>query len=212
MIFFETEADPTLWFPLPLHWTEQDQEEMIKWSVMCAEIVHQRHKTWWRRPKRLTIADRFAQLAEAHPHPSIPARQAFLYSGDARMIPQPVYALVAQSEGKDRDAGLRAVLQANEENPVRPPDITEFHSARLGHGMRCIRYFGNESSPGASVNYGWWSEEHQTYATVRTVSPDVDWLTTNLGNPGRRHLPCLRRVHDQQRRLHRCSLRQRQVG
>ncbi|MEV0170948.1 hypothetical protein AB0I00_07450 [Streptomyces sp. NPDC050803] len=180
MIFFETEADPTRWFPLPLHWTEEDQDEMVKWSVMCAEIVYQRHKTWWRRPKRLTLADRFLQLAEAHPVPNVPADQAFLFCDDPRRIPQPFYALAAQSEGENREAGLRTIVQATDENPVRPPDVTEFHSDRLGRGLRCIRYFGSESDLNASLNYGWWSEEHEVYASVRTVSTEVEWLTANL--------------------------------
>ncbi|WAZ23369.1 hypothetical protein STRCI_004708 [Streptomyces cinnabarinus] len=184
MIFFETEADPTHWFPLPLHWTARDQEEMVKWSLMCAEIVRHRHRKWWYRPRRIRIAERFLRLAEAHPVPNVPADQAFLYAGDARRVPQPFYALAAGPEGEDREAGLRTMVQADEENPVRPPDVVEFRSDRLGRGLRCIRYFGSGSGSerdlNASLNYGWWSEEHRVYVSVRTVSTDVPWLMANL--------------------------------
>ncbi|GAB2876688.1 hypothetical protein GCM10027074_50930 [Streptomyces deserti] len=183
MISFDTEADPTEWFPMPLHWPDrdEDQDEMAKWSVICAEIVHHRHKKWWRRPNRLVIADRFMQLAEAHPIPDVPAHQAFLYGGDPRRIPQPFYALVVQPEGEDRESGLLTIVQASEENPVRPPDVVEFDSDRMGRGLRCLRYFGEEGSPAVSLNYGWWSEEHQVYASVRTVSTEINWLTANIG-------------------------------
>lgn len=182
MIFFEFDADPAEWFALPLHWTdtEQDQDEMVKWSLMCAGIVRQRHKKWWWRPKQLTIADHFLQLAEAHPLPNVPAHQAFLYGGDPRRIPQPVYALAAQSEGPDRESELRMMVQATAEHPIRPPDVTEFHSDRLGRGLRCIRYFG-DNGRSLSLNYGWWSAEYQVYATVRTVSTEPEWLTANMG-------------------------------
>ncbi|GGS88868.1 hypothetical protein [Streptomyces violaceus] len=182
MIFFEFEADPTEWFPLPLHWTdnERDQDEMVNWAVTCGEIVHQRHKRWWRRPKRLAIADYFLQLAEAHPIPNVPAHQAFVYGGAPGRVPQPFYALAGQSEGKDRETELRMMVQATGDHPVRRPDISEFHSDRLGRGLRCLRYFG-DSGVYASLNYGWWSDEHQVYATVRTVSTELDWLTANMG-------------------------------
>ncbi|GAA3496063.1 hypothetical protein GCM10019016_031640 [Streptomyces prasinosporus] len=182
MIFFETDADPTEWFPLPLHWTDQerDQDEMVKWSVLCAEIVHRRHKKWWRRPRRLALADRFLQLAEAHPHPNIPAHQAFLHSGDPRRVPQPVYALAVSSEGGDREVELRTIVQAAEENPVRPPDVVEFHSDRMGRGLRCLRLFGDAADPAVSLTYGWWSEDHRIYASVRTVATEPSWLTANI--------------------------------
>ncbi|MXM62458.1 hypothetical protein GR925_03080 [Streptomyces sp. HUCO-GS316] len=180
MIFFETEADPTAWFPMPLHWTDQDQDEMVKWSVTCAEIVYQSHKKWWRHPRRLVLADRFMQLAEAHPLPNVPAQQAFLYGGDPRRIPQPFYALAMKADGEDRESSLRTLVQATEENPVRPPDVVEFESHRLGRGLRCLRYFGAERTLNASLNYGWWSEEHQLHASVRTVSTELKWLTANI--------------------------------
>ncbi|GAA2607973.1 hypothetical protein GCM10010304_68550 [Streptomyces roseoviolaceus] len=182
MIFFEFEADPTEWFPLPLHWTdnERDQDEMVNWAVTCAEIVHQRHKRWWRRPKRLAIADHFLQLAEAHPIPTVPAHQAFVYGSAPGRVPQPFYALAGQSEGKDQETELRMMVQATGDHPVRRPDVSEFHSDRLGRGLRCLRYFGDNGGYG-SLNYGWWSEEHQVYATVRTVSTELDWLTANMG-------------------------------
>ncbi|TPQ22076.1 hypothetical protein [Streptomyces sporangiiformans] len=180
MIFFETEADLTEWFPMPLHWTAHHQNEIDKWSATCAEIVYQRHKKWWRRPNRLALANQFLQLIEAHPNPKIPADQIFLYGGDPRRIPQPFYALAMQSDGEDREAGLRTIVQATEENPVRPPDVGAFDSERIGQGLRCLRYFGDPGDLAVSLNYGWWSEEHQVYASVRTVTDEVGWLATNL--------------------------------
>ena len=96
------------------------------------------------------------------------------------MLPQPFYALAAQSGGEDHEDGLRIMVQAADKNAARPPEITPFHSERLGHGLRCIRYFGDPSDPGASLNYGWWSEEHQVYASVRTVPPEAAWIRANL--------------------------------
>ncbi len=56
----------------------------------------------------------------------------------------------------------------------------EFDSDRIGSGLRCLRYFGDEDGLGVSLNYGWWSEEHQMYASIRTVTDEVGWLATNL--------------------------------
>jgi hypothetical protein len=181
MIFFEVAADPLQWFHLPLHWTEEDQDEKIKWSLMCAEAVRHQHKTWWRRPKRLKLAERFLQITEVHPAPNIPADQAFLYAGDPRRIPQPFYALAGPLEGVDCETGLRTIVQATKENPVRPPEVADFHSPRLRQGLRSLRYFGSEGALNVSLNYGWWSEELKVYASVRTVSTEHDWLNAHLG-------------------------------
>jgi hypothetical protein len=180
VIFFETEADPTEWFLMPLHWTSQNQRETEEWAATCAEIVYQRHKKWWRSPNRNMLANLFRQLIEVHPLPDVPAHQAFLYGGDPRRIPQPFYALVVQPESEDREADLRIVVQAAEENPIRPPDVEAFDSDRIGPGLRCLHYFGDEGELGVSLNYGWWSEEHQVYASVRTVTAEVGWLATNI--------------------------------
>lgn len=180
MIFFETEADPTEWFPMPLHWTALHENEIADWTTTCAEIIYRRHKKWWRNPDRMALAHRFRQLIEAHPNPSIPAHQAFLYGGDPRRVPQPFYALAVQTEGGDREVELHTVVQAYGENPVRPPDVVSFDSSRIGLGLRCLRYFGDEEGLAVSLNYGWWSEEHQIYASIRTVTMDVGWLATNL--------------------------------
>lgn len=34
-------------------------------------------------------------------------------------------------------------------------EIAEFHSDRLGRGLRCLRHFGDKSVKD-SLNYGWW--------------------------------------------------------
>ncbi|MFI8206089.1 hypothetical protein [Streptomyces sp. NPDC085937] len=180
MIFFETEADPTEWFLMPLHWTNLHQAEIDEWSATCAEIMYRRHKKWWRSPNRDVMAHSFRMLVEAHPHPSIPAHQVFLYGGDPRRVPQPFYALVVQPEDGDRDKELRSVVQASETSPNRPPDVVKFDSDRIGPGLRCLRYFGDEDGLGVSLNYGWWSEEHQLFASIRTVTDEVAWLATNL--------------------------------
>lgn len=177
MIFYETEADPAAWFLLPLHWKASDVEQIEEWAQTCAEIMYRRHKGWWRKPDRNALTARFRLLQETHPHPSIPADQVFLYGGDPRRVPQPVYALSVGSDGEDRETGLRKVVQADEQNPIRPPDVTPFTSERMGvEGLRCLRYFGDGGQLCVSVNYGWWSEEHQVYASLRTVSGDLGWL------------------------------------
>ncbi|MGA5120196.1 hypothetical protein [Streptomyces pseudogriseolus] len=180
MIFFETEADPTEWFLMPHHWTDLHQSEIDEWSATCAEIIYRRHKKWWRSPNRDALVRSFRLLIESHPHPSIPAHQVFLYGGDPRRVPQPFYALAVQPESGDRDGELRSVVQATEKDPPRSPDVMDFDSDRIGPGLRCLRYFGDEDGLGVSLNYGWWSEEHQLYASVRTVTDDVGWLATNL--------------------------------
>ncbi|MDT9701758.1 hypothetical protein [Streptomyces sp. P17] len=180
MIFFETEADPTEWFLMPLHWTTLHQREIEEWAATCAEISHRRNKKWWRASNRDALTSRFRRLIEAHPNPSVPAHQAFLYGGDPRRIPQPFYALAVHPEGEERESGLHIVVQATEENPIRPPEITEFNSDRIGPGLRCLRYFGSEGELGVSLNYGWWSEEHQVYASIRTVTAEIGWLVTQL--------------------------------
>ncbi|MFC9680797.1 hypothetical protein [Streptomyces sp. NPDC056948] len=127
MIFFEFEADPTEW-----------------WSGLsrAGRSFIKRHKRWW-RPKRHAIADHFLQLAETHPLPNVPAHQAFVYGGAPGRVPQPFYALAGQSEGKDRETELRMMVQATGDHPVRRPDVSEFPSDRLGRGLRCLRYFGD---------------------------------------------------------------------
>ncbi|MGA5127343.1 hypothetical protein ACPCAG_29095 [Streptomyces pseudogriseolus] len=180
MIFFETEADPTEWFLMPHHWTDLNQSEIDEWSATCAEIIYRRHKKWWRSPNRDALAQSFRLLVQSHPHPSIPANQVFLYGGDPRRVPQPFYALVVQPESGDRDRELRSVVQATEKGSTRSPDVMNFDSDRIGRGLRCLRYFGDEEGLGVSLNYGWWSEEHQLYVSVRTVTDDVGWLATNL--------------------------------
>lgn len=178
MIFFETEADPTEWFLMPLHWTELDQDKIEDWSETCAEIMFRKHKKWWNSPNKKALTARFRQLLEAHPHSAIPADQVFLYGGDPRRIPQPFYALAAQTSGEDHHPGLLKLVQADEENPVRPPDIDTFHSDRLGEGVRCLRYFGDGDQLSVSLNYGWWLEDLQLYASLRTVTSDIGWLTS----------------------------------
>jgi hypothetical protein len=180
VIFFETEADPTEWFLMPLHWTEQQRTEIDEWAATCADIVHQRHRKWWRSPNRTVLTDRFRQLIEAHPHPRIPAHQVFLYGGDPRRVPQPFYALLMQGEGAGRKSDLRTLVQATEEGAVRPPDVTAFDSDRIGEGLRCLRYFSDDAGLGVSLNYGWWSEELQIYASVRTVTDELGWLGLNM--------------------------------
>ena len=120
MIFFETEADPTEWFLMPLHWTGLDQDKIEDWSETCAEIMFRKHKKWWNSPNKKALTARFRQLLEAHPHPAIPADQVFLYGGDPRRIPQPFYALAAQTSGEDHHSGLLKLVQADEENPCPP--------------------------------------------------------------------------------------------
>jgi hypothetical protein len=68
VIFFETEADPTEWFPMPLHWTAHRQKEIDEWSAAYAEIMYRHHKKWWRSPNRLVLANYFRQLIEFHPN------------------------------------------------------------------------------------------------------------------------------------------------
>lgn len=176
MIFFETEADPTEWFPMPLHWTELDQDKIGDWTGTCAEIMSRRFRDVPGVPGMRALTARFRLLLEAHPNPRVPADQVFLYGGDPRRIPQPVYALAVPSEGEDRHTGLRTVAQATQRDPVRPPDVVPFHSERLGEGLRCLRYFADGDQLCVSLNYAWWSEEQQVYASLRTVTGDIGWL------------------------------------
>ncbi|MEU5596990.1 hypothetical protein [Streptomyces sp. NPDC020298] len=178
MIFFETEADPTEWFLMPLHWTELDQDKIEDWSQACAEIMVRRHKKWWRSPDKEALTTRFRLLLQAHPHPAIPAGQVFLYGGDPRRVPQVFYALTVQPGDEDRYQGLRTLVQADTQNPARPPDVEPFHSDRLGDGLRCLRYFADDDQLGVSLNYGWWLEDLQVYASLRTVTSDIGWLSS----------------------------------
>lgn len=180
MIFFETEADPTEWFLMPLHWTEADQEKIDEWAATCAEIMRRRHRKWWKSPSQKALAARFRLLAEAHPHPAIPADQVFLYGGDPRRVPQPFYALTVDSTTDDHAHNLRVLVQATEDNPVRAPEVEPFVSERLGEGLRCLRFFGDEERLSASLNYGWWNEETQRYAAIRTVTDDIGWLIATM--------------------------------
>ncbi|CAM5270599.1 hypothetical protein [Streptomyces griseomycini] len=176
MIFFETEADPTNWFLMPLHWTELDQDKIEDWSRTCAEIMSRRHRKWWRSPNKDALTTRFRLLVESHPHPAIPADQVFLYGGDPRRIPQVFYALAVRSDGGDRRKELLTLVQADKGNDVKPPEVETFHSDRMGDGLRCLQYFDDAGQVCVSLNYGWWSEEHQTYASLRTVTGDLGWL------------------------------------
>lgn len=180
MIFFDMDSDPTEWFMMPLHWTSADNDKMEEWAFTCSEITYRKHVKWWRGPSRATLAARFRLLAEAHPHPSIPADQVFLWAGDPRRVPQPVYALAMQSEDGDREGELRILVQATEKDPVFPPNVESFRTDRLGEGLRCLQYFGPRDNVGASLNYGWWAKEVQAYVSVRTVSGDIGWLTSQL--------------------------------
>ncbi|MYY85158.1 MULTISPECIES: hypothetical protein [unclassified Streptomyces] len=180
MIFYETEADPTEWFLLPLHWKATDVEKIEQWAADCAEIAARRHRGWWKRPDKKALTARYRLLQEAHPNPGVPADQVFLYGGEPRQVPQPVYALTVQPDGEYREADLLKVVQATGVHPVRPPEVAPFHSDRLGEGFRCVRYFGSDDRLGVSVNYGWWSEEHRVYATLRSVSGDLGWFLAHL--------------------------------
>ncbi|MFF7310283.1 hypothetical protein [Streptomyces sp. NPDC008137] len=180
MIFFETEADPTEWFLMPLHWSPENERQIEEWSSTCAEIMYRRHKKWWRNPDKALLANRFRCLVEAHPIPNVPAHQAFLYGPDPSRLPQPFYALIVHPEGADRDTDLRIVVQATDKNAVRPPEVESFDSAHIGPGLRCLHYFGDDGELGVSLNYGWWSEEHQVYASIRTVTAEIGWLATNI--------------------------------
>lgn len=62
----------------------------------------------------------------------------------------PNRSLPGLTEGKERETELLMMVQTAEGNPVR--------------------HFGGNGDY-ASLNYGWWSKEHEVYATVRRLRP-----------------------------------------
>jgi hypothetical protein len=128
------------------------------------------------------------QMLQKQGYDRVPCHQIWAYLSNPAIPPHPVYLCIWQQQD-DRQARLRELSGANHKASTgtdvlrlklaRNPQVTEFQTAGLGTGLRCVHY--RRSRRGVlftGLGYAFRCEALETDVQVFTASSDQHWLTT----------------------------------
>jgi hypothetical protein len=121
------------------------------------------------------VARLTAQLAETHraTFGHLPCHLAFVHLPDPRLIPLTIFLGVFESGG-ERGHRLRVLTHADDPDAVEPPIVDEFHTEKLGTGLRTLRYLHlDDGALYAALNYAWRSDEYETDLRLWTATEDL---------------------------------------
>lgn len=182
MSWVDVDYDVEKWLWMPTSWGEgREFPDHRDWARTYAEAA-------W------TLADvepgdedevnnlalTLAVLAEEIPG-RFPDQEVYLYLPDPRRMPLPLYVQLIPSEGA-RDARLREIVRADDDEAVEKPIVDLFATEHLGEGMRSLRYFiePDEGALACSLNYAWRLQEHPYDLRLWTSTGDLGRLSVSL--------------------------------
>lgn len=165
--------DRSLWIPrlprLPAGY------DLNSWAAGCARL-------WWDAsglPYGDSETTRLAAALSAiheNTYGRIPCHLVFIHLPDPRLTPLAAYLGLWEQE-KDREDQLRSLTRADDTETVTPPIVDVFRTAKLGRGLRTLRYKQHPNgSLYAALRYAWRSEEHATDLQLWTSSGDLGRL------------------------------------
>lgn len=171
------EGDDRFWIPcapsLP------DEYDPATWYTMLATGWAERSGVPLTGPGVEALA---AMIERAHDgYTRVPCHQIWVYLRDPAVPPLPVLIGIWKMQG-ERTARLRYLSGAGDTAGVRPPDVAEFATDRLGAGLRAIRYRNRNDRVVAALAYAFRAEEFETEVQVSAATPDLRQLGNALGD------------------------------
>ncbi len=131
----DVDSDPSVWLAIPREWTANTGTDHRDWARDAAEAVF--HGARDRREVDV-LAGLLAFLAEDPKIAPEQTQSAYLHLPGPGTDVLPVYVQFFDSEGA-RDEALREMAEADGD-AVEPPIVEPVTTARLGQGLRVLRY------------------------------------------------------------------------
>ncbi|MFE9686013.1 hypothetical protein [Streptomyces sp. NPDC006285] len=160
MMIVETDADPALWFHMPLHGSRSEFAQWLDLQLDASALLHRRKLTW--REKRQM--KKFLEGSAAMLRDRVEADQAFLFGP---MPPQaaPLVFFVKQFVCDEEHSPLHLSMLAEPDPSTAAAgqrvETAPFASPHFGEGLRCLRsWTGADENLMLSVTYAWNDPTH----------------------------------------------------
>ncbi|MFD5181989.1 hypothetical protein ACFWMQ_04985 [Streptomyces sp. NPDC058372] len=160
MMIVTTNADPALWFPMPLAGSKGEFTQWLDMQVEASALLHRRKLTW--REKRQM--KRFLQGSATMLRERVEADQAFIFGPMPPQAP-PLVFFTKQFVCDEAHSELHLSMLA-EPDPATAAaservETTPFTSPHLGEGLRCLRsWSAPQGQLMLSVAYAWNDPAH----------------------------------------------------
>ncbi|MBC9728831.1 hypothetical protein [Streptomyces sp. TRM68367] len=169
--------DASLWLEIPPRWDEESWSDIDSWASECAELLWRSHAQDPGESGIPFLAGTLRRCADAFAPERFDTR-ALLHIASPTSTPLPVFAAVRPAEAEEegeREAALRALVQADDPDAVEPPVVETFHTENLGEGVRALRYVRQDDAPEvlAWLRYAWHDGEIDTDTVLWTATDDV---------------------------------------
>ncbi|WP_432174481.1 hypothetical protein [Streptomyces sp. Tue6028] len=160
MMIVETDADPALWYPMPLGGGRSEFAQWLDLHLDASALLHRRRLTW--REKRQTR--KFLEGSATMLRDRVQADQAFVFGA---MPPQaaPLVFFTKQFACDEEHSDVHLSMLA-EPDPAtaaagRRVETVPFVSPRFGEGLRSLcSWAGPDGGLMLSVAYAWNDPEH----------------------------------------------------
>ncbi|HUN36926.1 MAG TPA: hypothetical protein VMU95_33425 [Trebonia sp.] len=163
---------PWIWIPCP-----PDFHEGVDLSSWAAHHAHE----WWANsgqehgePQVRLLATMLAEMHD-YAYANLPMHQGVIHLPETGLAPLLVSFGFWAATG-ERTAQLRALVHADDPDAIRPPEVSEFATERLGPGLKSLVYTRTDVTLSAHLCYAWRSEELGTAVRMFTACPDLGRL------------------------------------
>jgi hypothetical protein len=155
MMIVDTDADPALWFHMPLRLGKSEFAEWLDLQLEATGLLHQRKLTW--REKRQM--KKFLEGSAAMLGHRVEADQAFLF-GPIPPQAAPLVFFAKQFACDEEHSELHLSMLAEPDPGTAEAservETTAFDSPHFGTGLRCLRsWTAPEGHLMLSVSYAW---------------------------------------------------------
>ncbi|NSL43206.1 hypothetical protein [Streptomyces sp. 8P21H-1] len=179
MMIVETDADPTLWFHMPLHGSRSEFAQWLDLQLEASALLHQRKLTW--REKRQMR--KFLEGSAAMLRDRVAADQAFLFGP---MPPQaaPLVFFVKQFDCDEEHSPLHLSMLAEPDPSTAAAsqrvETVPFISPQFGEGLRSLRSWTADGNQMLSVSYAWNDPIHNIDLLLKGHYDDPALLETSF--------------------------------
>ncbi|HEY7173327.1 MAG TPA: hypothetical protein VH442_00285 [Micromonosporaceae bacterium] len=167
------EYDRNVWIPCPPVFPAEMPREAwaTEYGRAFSAIPGKRRQD---RKKATLLADVLADL-HSEIYRNLPAQLAFIHMPAPTMSPLPL-CMSTWQQGDERTARLRALAMADVEGALEPPTVDEFHTDKLGEGIRVVH-----RRPGVTMlNYAFRVDDLATDVRIFAGCPDSERLRRML--------------------------------
>ncbi|MFF1291897.1 MULTISPECIES: hypothetical protein [unclassified Streptomyces] len=165
--------DPSLWLEIPPRWDEESWQDIGAWASECAELLWQSYAQDPGESGIPFLAGTLRRCADAFAPERFDMR-ALLHITSPTSMPLPVFAAVHPAAG-NREATLRALIQADDPDAVEPPVVEAYQTEDLGEGLRALRYVRQDDAPEvlAGLRYAWRNDDIEADTVLWTATDDI---------------------------------------